>query len=57
MSAFPPGRRKAPAGERDALVARHQEDRWSYRTLKERVDAFGRGERVSIGRRTTPKGW
>ena len=44
MSASPPGRRKSPAGERDALVARHQEDRWSYRTLKERVDAFGRGE-------------
>src|ERR1700737_54078 len=30
-------------GERDALVSRHQGIRWSYRALKERVDAFARG--------------
>ena len=30
-------------GERDALVVRHQEVRWTYRELKERVDAFAEG--------------
>ncbi|HEY1261646.1 MAG TPA: AMP-binding protein, partial [Stellaceae bacterium] len=29
--------------ERDALVVRHQEIRWSWRALKERVDAFAAG--------------
>src|SRR5207237_1021033 len=44
-------------GERDALISRHQQIRWSYRELKQRVDAFAagllalgleRGERVGI---------
>jgi fatty-acyl-CoA synthase len=44
-------------GERDALIVRHQRVRWSYRKLKERVDAFaagllalglGRGDRIGI---------
>jgi fatty-acyl-CoA synthase len=30
-------------GERDALISRHQQIRWSYRALKERVDAFAAG--------------
>jgi fatty-acyl-CoA synthase len=30
-------------GARDALVVRHQEIRWSWQTLKERVDAFAAG--------------
>src|SRR5262249_28760920 len=30
-------------GERDALIVRHQEIRWTYRELKERVDAFAAG--------------
>ncbi len=29
--------------ERDALIVRHQQVRWTYRELKERVDAFGAG--------------
>ncbi|HEY1259302.1 MAG TPA: AMP-binding protein [Stellaceae bacterium] len=29
--------------ERDALIVRHQEIRWSWRALKERVDAFAAG--------------
>jgi fatty-acyl-CoA synthase len=29
--------------ERDALVVRHQEVRWTYRELKEKVDAFAAG--------------
>ncbi len=29
--------------ERDALICRHQRIRWSYRALKERVDAFAAG--------------
>jgi fatty-acyl-CoA synthase len=44
-------------GDRDALIVRHQQVRWSYRELKERVDAFAaglvalgleRGERIGI---------
>src|SRR5215813_9834839 len=44
-------------GERDALIVRHQEIRWTYRELKERVDAFAaglialgleRGDRIGI---------
>src|SRR6202171_3077743 len=44
-------------GERDALISRHQHICWSYRALKERVDAFAagllalglrRGERIGI---------
>ena len=30
-------------GERDALIVRHQRVRWTYRELKERVDAFAAG--------------
>src|SRR3954471_4543500 len=30
-------------GERDALISRHQQIRWSYRELKQRVDAFAGG--------------
>ncbi len=30
-------------GERDALVVRHQQIRWTYRELKKRVDAFAAG--------------
>src|SRR5271167_1095352 len=30
-------------GERDALIVRHQGIRWSWRALKERVDAFAAG--------------
>src|SRR5713101_2771200 len=30
-------------GERDALIVRHQELRWSYRDLWQRVDAFAAG--------------
>jgi fatty-acyl-CoA synthase len=30
-------------GERDALIVRHQQIRWTYRELKERVDAFAAG--------------
>jgi fatty-acyl-CoA synthase len=30
-------------GERDALVVRHQQIRWTYRELKERVDVFAAG--------------
>src|SRR6267154_5953544 len=30
-------------GERDALIVRHQQIRWSYRELKARVDAFAAG--------------
>src|SRR5438552_12413599 len=30
-------------GEGDALISRHQGIRWSYRVLKERVDAFAAG--------------
>src|SRR6201999_2572641 len=29
--------------ERDALIVRHQQIRWTYRELKERVDAFAAG--------------
>ena len=44
-------------GERDALIVRHQQIRWTYRELKERVDAFAagllalglkRGDRIGI---------
>jgi fatty-acyl-CoA synthase len=44
-------------GERDALIVRHQQVRWTYRELKERVDAFAagllalgleRGDRIGI---------
>jgi acyl-CoA synthetase (AMP-forming)/AMP-acid ligase II len=44
-------------GERDALIVRHQRIRWTYRELKERVDAFAaglvalgleRGDRIGI---------
>jgi fatty-acyl-CoA synthase len=44
-------------GERDAVISRHQQLRWSYRALKKRVDAFAagllalglrRGERIGI---------
>jgi fatty-acyl-CoA synthase len=44
-------------GERDALIVRHQQVRWTYGELKERVDAFAaglvalgleRGDRVGI---------
>ena len=43
--------------DRDALIVRHQEVRWTYRELKERVDAFAagllalglkRGDRIGI---------
>jgi len=37
-------------GERDALISRHQGIRWSYRALKERVDAFAAGL-VALGLR------
>jgi fatty-acyl-CoA synthase len=30
-------------GDRDALIVRHQQIRWTYRQLKERVDAFAAG--------------
>jgi fatty-acyl-CoA synthase len=30
-------------GDRDALIVRHQQIRWTYRELKERVDAFAAG--------------
>src|SRR5438876_9118948 len=30
-------------GERDALIVRHQGLRWSYRDLRQRVDAFAAG--------------
>src|SRR6266571_3611010 len=30
-------------GERDALIVRHQDLRWSYRDLRQRVDAFAAG--------------
>jgi fatty-acyl-CoA synthase len=30
-------------GERDALIVRHQQIRWTYRELKQRVDAFAAG--------------
>src|SRR5438094_6295701 len=30
-------------GERDALIVRHQGRRWSYRDLRQRVDAFAAG--------------
>src|SRR5215472_3338461 len=30
-------------GERDALIVRHQQIRWTYRELKERVDALAAG--------------
>ena len=30
-------------GERDALIVRHQQIRWTYRELKKRVDAFAAG--------------
>ncbi|MBV8738150.1 MAG: AMP-binding protein [Alphaproteobacteria bacterium] len=33
----------AQVGERDALIARHQEVRWSWRQLKQRVDDFAAG--------------
>jgi fatty-acyl-CoA synthase len=33
----------ARCGERDALIVRHQNIRWSYRELKEEVDAFAAG--------------
>jgi fatty-acyl-CoA synthase len=44
-------------GERDAVISRHQQLRWSYRELKERIDAFAagllalglrRGQRIGI---------
>src|ERR1700731_5277206 len=44
-------------GGRDALIVRHQQIRWTYRQLKERVDALGagllalglkRGDRVGV---------
>jgi fatty-acyl-CoA synthase len=44
-------------GERDALIVRHQRVRWTYRELKQRVDAFAagliamgleRGDRIGI---------
>jgi len=44
-------------GERDALIVRHAQVRWTYRELKERVDALGagllalglkRGDRVGV---------
>src|SRR5215472_8510857 len=44
-------------GERDALIVRHQRVRWTYRELKEQVDAFAaglvalgleRGDRIGI---------
>src|SRR5438128_6480375 len=37
-------------GEGDALISRHQGIRWSYRALKERVDAFAAGL-VALGLR------
>jgi fatty-acyl-CoA synthase len=37
-------------GGRDALISRHQGIRWSYRALKERVDAFAAGL-VALGLR------
>jgi fatty-acyl-CoA synthase len=37
-------------GGRDALISRHQRIRWSYRALKERVDAFAAGL-VALGLR------
>jgi len=46
-----------PFGDRDALIVRHQQIRWTYRQLKERVDAFAagllalglkRGDRIGI---------
>ena len=52
-------------GERDALISRHQQIRWSYRELKQRVDAFAAGllrsgssaaSGSASGRRTTPNG-
>ena len=51
--------------ERDALIVRHQQVRWTYRELKERVDTFAasllalglkRGDRIGCGRRTMPNG-
>ena len=45
------------AGRRgDALIARHQQLRGSYRTIKARVDVFGRGERVGIWSPNNPQG-
>ena len=35
-------------GEGDALISRHQGIRWSYRALKERVDAFAAGQLSQI---------
>ena len=44
-------------GERDALIVRHQQVRWTYRELKDRVDAYAagllalglrRGDRIGI---------
>jgi fatty-acyl-CoA synthase len=51
--------------DRDALVVRHQQIRWTYRELKERVDAFAAGllalgssaaTASACGRPTTPNG-
>src|SRR3981081_4517270 len=33
----------ASFAQRDALIVRHQQIRWTYRELKERVDAFAAG--------------
>ena len=51
--------------ERDALIVRHQQVRWTYRELQRRVDAFAAGLLALVsnpasgsgsGRRTTPNG-
>ena len=39
--------------ERDALIVRHQQVRWTYRELKERVDAFA-GGLLALGLKRAP---
>jgi hypothetical protein len=50
-------------GGRDALIVCHQQIRWTYRELKERVDAFAaglialglkRGDRIGVWSRARP---